>query len=530
MKTIELSTTILSYYNLTLNEGKSVLRNQNRINGLIGVRYSSIPSQYHGLLAKASFNGSSVNESVIWTTDVFENTSKKLSDLNGAEYEKYINILNEALAYYAKAFSDAEESVKRLLYAAITYYSESTIYCANDRVVITEWGMYPKTNHNLVGMPMCIDDKPKGGNTINDIDYNVSDTTSNDENNILKIDGNDSVLNDGDSDNTNGELTQKDNEDNGSSDHASNNNDRRKWLYWLILLFLLVILLLCLLVRLCSNNNTIVDVTPEIDSTDVVLSKDSLRYVVNNRLLLIITNDNKTIEDFSKHFRKKYKDSNRYILSNPDTLIKRITLTFPSEEMTALEENLPLEFEDFGLLIIPETMYKNSYKSNDPGFNDKDKSWYFDECSVFDAWNITMGSDEIIVAVIDDGFDLNHPELKGKVVSSYNAIYHNNNVTASKSGHGTHVAATAIGRAENNIGISGIAPNCKFMAIQVGDSQGNMTQSAVMDAVIYAINNGADVVNMSLGMSFGPLVQFTPQYIQKNLLLLKMIIKRLKNL
>lgn len=90
------------------------------------------------------------------------------------------------------------------------------------------------------------------------------------------------------------------------------------------------------------------------------------------------------------------------------------------------------------------------------------------------------------------------------------------NVMPSPSGHGTHVAATAIGNADNSTGISGIAPKCKLMPIQVGDAQGNMTTSAILDAVIYAINNGADVVNMSLGMSFGPFVQFAPVYIQKN--------------
>ena len=521
MRTIELSVTTLSHYNLTLNEGKSVLRNQTRINGLIGVRYSSIPAQYHGLLAKASFSGNSVNESILWTTDVFENTPSKLSDLSGVEYEKYTAILNDALSFYAKAFSSAEESVKRLLYASVTYCSESTVYCADERVVITEWGMFPKANHSLVGMPMYIDVSPDGLKTQDNVDNlipDVSDTINNGENDDTEtVSGNDVPISDDSGNNdsiyTNGTSTRNDDDDNSEII----DDKKRKWLYWLVPLLLLLILLLCLFVSPWSNGKTVIDVTPEIDSTDVVLSKDSLRYVVNNRLLLLITNENTTIDDFTRQFRKKYRDSERYVLSNPDTLINRITLTFPSQEMEYLEENLPNEFQDFGLIIIPETMYRNSYKSNDPGFKDSDKSWYFNECSVFDAWDVTMGDDDIIVAVIDDGFDLNHPELKGKVVSSFNAVYHTNNITASESGHGTHVAATAVGCSENNSGTSGIAPNCKLMAIQVGDSQGNMTQSAVMDAVIYAINNGADVVNMSLGMSFGPFVQCTPQYIQKNI-------------
>ena len=132
------------------------------------------------------------------------------------------------------------------------------------------------------------------------------------------------------------------------------------------------------------------------------------------------------------------------------------------------------------------------------------------------AWELCAGDPSIVVAVIDDGFDLSHPELQGKIVSPYNAVTHTSNVTPSASGHGTHVAATAVGNAGNGEGTSGIAPNCKLMPIQVADAQGNMATSAILDGVIYAINNGADVVNMSLGIYFGPFVQFVPVYIQKN--------------
>lgn len=254
---------------------------------------------------------------------------------------------------------------------------------------------------------------------------------------------------------------------------------------------------------------------PDLDSSQVVLSSDSLRYVASNRLLLLITNKETTIDEFEKAFHQKYNDE-QYILSNPDTIVGRVTLTLPAKEREAMEEKLPNEFAKFGLVVIPETIYKNSYESNDPDLGDSNKRWYFEECAVFDAWDVTMGSENIVVAIIDDGFDLNHPELQGKIVKPYNAVYHTSNVTPSPSGHGTHVAATAVGNADNNLGICGIAPKCKLMPIQVGDSQGTMTTSAILDAVVYAISNGADVVNMSLGMSFGPFVQFAPLYIQKN--------------
>lgn len=543
MKLIELSTTKLASVNLTLNEGKSVVRNYVRINGLIGVRKSLIPSQYHGLLAKAVFGGTTINESIVWQTDVFDNFPSRLSDLSGDEYDKYKHILTEALNAYAQAFSDAENSVKKLLYAAVTCHSDSSVYCANDRVVITEWGMIPKGASKTIGMPYSIDATPISDQLVDDMsedsttgsleqDLN-SETSVNDNQNVNNTDIGDSQKDDSDeyqvsesdiSYTTDLQDDQKEPDEfsEGSSDVHQNDNGqnkgkkRRLWPL-LIPILLLAILLLSLLFR--NNSSAVIpieDVTPPMDSSQVVISDDSLRYVVENRLLLLLTEESVSIDDFVKAFREKYKDASRYVLSNPDTIINRITLTMPADERSLLEEELPTQFQDFGLIVIPESMYKSSYRANDPEFNDANKRWYFDECSVFAAWDVTMGSGDIVVAVIDDGFDLNHPELKGKIVDPYNAVLHSPIITPSPGGHGTHVAATAVGSADNAKGLSGVAPKCKLMPIQVGDIQGNMTTSAVMDAVVYAINKNADVVNMSLGMSFGPFVQFAPLHVQKN--------------
>ena len=113
MGAIELSTTVLKSYNLTLCEGKAVIRNQNRINGLIGVRNSLIPEEYHNLLAKATFIGNMVNESIVWTTDVFEDIPSRLSDLSGEDFTRYFGILQEALQSYANVFQNAEDRVKQ---------------------------------------------------------------------------------------------------------------------------------------------------------------------------------------------------------------------------------------------------------------------------------------------------------------------------------------------------------------------------------------------------------------------------------
>lgn len=551
MKTIELGTTALKNYNLTLCEGKAVVRNQNRINGLIGVRNSIIPEEYHNLLAQATFAGGVVNETIIWTTEVFSEAPRRLSELTGEEFAKYSDILEKALRAYAQAFMNAEDSVKKLIYASITYASKESIFCANDKVVVTEWGMSRKGNSTPIGMPMLIDNDSEGfhpnkmANQVIEEDHDSKskkDETSSESSQNLN-DGSDAktgevsiIGNSHEASTTQGtnnepgdnSLTSNQQGDNTPVDGGDVNSDVKeplkpvtdtkprkkcKW-WWLLPLALLAGLILCFSIKSCKSNG-IIPVTPDLDSTQVVLSNDSLRYVASNRLLLLITNKEVTIDEFEKAFHQKY-NADTYILSNPDTIVGRVTLTLPAEERETMEEKLPNEFSKFGLVVIPETIYKNSYESNDPDLGDSNKRWYFEECAVFDAWDVTMGSEDIVVAIIDDGFDLNHPELQGKIVKPYNAVYHTSNVTPSPSGHGTHVAATAVGNADNNQGICGIAPKCKLMPIQVGDPQGTMTTSAILDAVVYAISNGADVVNMSLGMSFGPFVQFAPLYIQKN--------------
>ena len=543
MKTTELASTSVKTFNLTLHEGKAVVRNQKRVQGLIGVRYSMIPELYHGLLANATFIGNAVNESIVWSTELFKSTPVRLSDLEGDEYVMYKQVLTNAMQAYADAIAGAEANVKQLLYCAITYHSESSVYCADGRVVLVEWGMSPKGQPKIIGLPMSIDDfakekqmppvginepihEPQTGIEVESEIWSDPRTESDPEPNPgLKSKSN---LNPNPNPNPEPDFEPKPEprpepepepekgSHSSSSSSSNNSHGSRNKNWWKMLLFLLTaILLASLLPRSCSKND-VEPVTPELGKDDVVLSPDSLRFIAGNRLIIFLTADGADINEFVKDFRKKYSDTKKYVLSNPDEIVKRVTLTLPTSEREDFEQKLPEEFEEYGVIVIPDTMYQNTYGASDPGFGDRDKRWYFDKCSVFDAWEKTMGTDDIIVAVIDDGFDLNHPEFDGKVTDPYNAVTQNRTVTPSPSGHGTHVAATAVGNADNGSGLSGIAPKCKLMPIQVGDSYGRMSSSAVIDGVLYAINNGADVVNMSLGMSFGPFVQYAPLFVQKN--------------
>lgn len=542
---MELLITNLKNYRLTLYKGDAVVRNQSKILALIGTRVSSIPSQYHGLLANVRFTGTALEESIVWETNVFHSSPVPLSKLEGEERVYYEEILANALACYTQIFAQASDDVRNMLFAAISYHSLEKVFCADGKVVIAEWGMSPVMHTNIVRLPYSIDLNEKeditsfSGGNVNGGHNSSTDNEEKDEDDTIKLEDTDvsqdvveeedDILdklaegkNDAILEHTRGQKSTDSENVISNVEHADDNVPSstplwRKWMYGVSAIALLALLCGVILDACSSPMKTVLPVSPSIDSTDVVLSEDSLTYVASTRLLLLLTEEGVQMEDFVRDFRAIYKDEKTYVLSNPDEMFNRITLTLPENEREELTEKLPRQFEKYGLEIIPETMYRTSKMSDDPFLLDLDKRWYFDQCEVFDAWDITMGASDIIVAVIDDGFDLSHPELKGKIVNPYNAVLHNTNVFASASGHGTHVASTAVGNANNGEGISGIAPGCRLMPIQVGDAQGNMSTSAIIDAVTYAINQGADVVNMSLGMYFGPQVQFLPKYVQRNM-------------
>jgi subtilisin family serine protease len=145
--------------------------------------------------------------------------------------------------------------------------------------------------------------------------------------------------------------------------------------------------------------------------------------------------------------------------------------------------------------------------------------YYLDVLGVHDAWNTRSTSPNVVVAVIDDGIYLNHPDLKNNIwenskevlgnkkdddkngyvddVYGYNFIDDNGEVTA-KGDHGTHVAGIIGAMGNNGQGIAGMSWNVKLMSLIVCDDSG-CNRDAIIKAIKYAADNGANVINLSLG-------------------------------
>ncbi|MCM3781791.1 S8 family peptidase [Neobacillus mesonae] len=114
------------------------------------------------------------------------------------------------------------------------------------------------------------------------------------------------------------------------------------------------------------------------------------------------------------------------------------------------------------------------------------------------AWDITQSAGGIRIAIVDTGVQLNHPELAGKLLPGYDYVDWDPN-PSDGNGHGTHVAGIAAAATNNGLGIAGMAPLASIIPIRSLDNSGSGLLSSVANGIVYAANNGAHVVNLSLG-------------------------------
>ncbi|MGE7675511.1 S8 family peptidase [Lysinibacillus sp. NPDC094403] len=107
------------------------------------------------------------------------------------------------------------------------------------------------------------------------------------------------------------------------------------------------------------------------------------------------------------------------------------------------------------------------------------------------------GNNDVKVAVIDGGVDFKHPDLKSQVLPPFNAAAPANNPYPND--HGTHVAGIVGAAKDNGIGGHGINPNAKILPIDVFNGKEGTTDYFIAQGILYAIEQEADVINMSLG-------------------------------
>jgi subtilisin family serine protease len=300
-----------------------------------------------------------------------------------------------------------------------------------------------------------------------------------------------------------------------------------KRFWWLLIILLCIILFL--FVRGCDNkpfkgselpieeqDKLYSEIMPDqprqrilpIDTTKFIDDEESYSRIIGDVVNIALKNKSQNFKHFVIDLKHEF-DEDEYKVIYFDDETSRLQFTFPEEERTNIKDKIKTSMASYDLLIWDETIFESSKTMNDPDFKSADKAWFFKSINAEKAWDITTGDTSVILAIIDDGFDLDHVELRNKIVKRYNIVDDNTRIFSGPDRfHGTHVAGIAVADGNNKKGLCGIAPGCRIMPIQAAGEDGFFTMTDIIDGILYAIKNGADVINMSLGKQFSDNIEF----------------------
>lgn len=148
-------------------------------------------------------------------------------------------------------------------------------------------------------------------------------------------------------------------------------------------------------------------------------------------------------------------------------------------------------------------------RPNDPRWRSQ---WGPRRVAAPEAWTTTTGRRSTVVAVLDTGVDLRHPDLRGALVPGIDLV--NGDADPSDDhGHGTKVAGVIAARSDNGRGVASYCWHCSIMPVKVMRHDGYGTTSTVARGIVWATDNGADVITMSLSGTAGtPVLQAAVRY------------------
>lgn len=176
-----------------------------------------------------------------------------------------------------------------------------------------------------------------------------------------------------------------------------------------------------------------------------------------------------------------------------DDEIKAVVADIPVMTMSAFISEI--EVAKLSRYVEPNMKFKIDFFPNDPDWS---KQWGQRIIEADYAWNTTAGGPSVLVAVIDTGIDWDHPDLASNYVPLGYDWVNNDPDPMDDHGHGTHCAGVIAAVLNNGIGIAGLA-QVRIMAEKGLGSTGSGRSDELANAIIHAVNQGADILSISWG-------------------------------
>ncbi len=230
----------------------------------------------------------------------------------------------------------------------------------------------------------------------------------------------------------------------------------------------------------------------------------------------------------------------------PDGALMFVSLdpgTALDQAIAAYEAQPEVEYAAYDLLVYPTLV------PNDPEYLNQ---YHHPLCDSPEAWDVTTGSSSVTIAVIDSGIDKDHPDLAGKLwinpgeipgngidddnngyvddVNGWDFVNSSNDVEPEPDGedddgngyiddnvnHGTFCSGLAAALGNDGYGVAGVDWGMRIMTCQVFPDDGPTSLTPILEAIYYAVDNGANVINMSLGGGYSTLYDAAISYAYNN--------------
>lgn len=250
---------------------------------------------------------------------------------------------------------------------------------------------------------------------------------------------------------------------------------------------------------------------PKVLEVNSIRNVDTLKHILNRRDSVgLIDHDarikshfveNEVIVKFRDHptEREMEEIENRIdgkLLKNLGTIC-----VFSSDHHTASELVHFFEDDDHVIYVEPHYLYLQNEDTPYTVPNDvlyPDYQWNLSMIEAEVGWNLTRGNENVTIAVLDTGVDLDHPDLIHRITEGYNALWDHDR-PHDDNGHGTHVAGIIASQTNNREGIAGITWYNRIMPVKVMNAEGSGTSFDIAKGIVWAADHGADVINLSLG-------------------------------